>query len=301
MTAAIRMASVVLLGLAAAGPALACRVEQRAAVLLDFAAGSILVPVAVDGRPAAFVLDTGAERSMVSETAARRLDLARDEWDATTMHGVGGDVRRRNAVPRTMALGGVPLRRRTVAHDLSLTVADLPAEIEGRPIAGLLGADLLASFDLDIDLPNRTLRLFDVQDCRGDFILWPQPYRAIPAVRPVRDVLLLPVMLDGTVLRAQLDTGSATTLILAPGIARLGLPADPTGPAVRGVGRDSLGTTLHRFRRMQVGPVVETDQVIPLARAFALRVVDMLLGADWLAKRRVWVSYATSQVFVDGG
>jgi len=294
------MRLVVLLWLAAACPALACRIEQRAAVPVDFADGSILVPVVIDGRAAAFVLDTGAERTMVSETAVRDLGLARDEWVATTMHGVGGDVRRRNAVPRMMALGGVPLRRRTVANDLSLTVADLPAEIAGRPISGLLGADLLASFDLDIDLPNRTLRLFDVRDCRGDFIPWRPPHSTIPAVQPVRDVLLLPVTLDGTVLRAQLDTGSATTLILAPGIARLGLAPDPAGPSVRGVGRDSLGTTLHRFHRMQVGSVVETDHTLPLARAFALRVVDMLLGADWLATRRVWVSYATSQVFVGG-
>ncbi len=292
------MRLVVLLWLAAACPALACQVDQRAAVPLNVAAGSILVPVVVDGRPANFVLDTGAERTMVSETAVRQLGLARDEWVATTMHGVGGDVRRRNAVPRTMALGGVPLRRRTVAGDLSLTVADLPAEIAGRPIAGLLGADLLASFDLDIDVPNRTLRLFTVRDCRGDFIPWPKPHGVIPAVQPVRDVLLLPVTLDRTVLRAQLDTGSATTLILAPGIARLGLPPDPAGPAVQGVGRDSLGTTLHRFGRMQVGPVVEADRTLPLARAFGLRVVDMLLGADWLQARRVWVSYATSQVFV---
>ncbi len=292
------MRLVVLLWLAAACPVFACQVDQRAEVPLDVAAGSILVPVVVEGRPAGFVLDTGAERTMVSETAAGQLGLARDEWVATTMHGVGGDVRRRNAVPRSMALGGVPLRRRTVAGDLSLTVADLPAEIAGRSIAGLLGADLLASFDLDIDVPNRTLRLFTVRDCRGDFIPWPQPHGVIPAVQPVRDVLLLPVTLDGTVLRAQLDTGSATTLILAPGIARLSLPPDPAGPAVRGVGRDSLGTTLHRFGRMQVGPVVETDRTLPLARAFGLRVVDMLLGADWLQARRVWVSYATSQVFV---
>jgi hypothetical protein len=29
-------------------------------------------------------------------------------------------------------------------------------------------------------------------------------------------------------------------------------------------------------------------------------IVDMLLGADWLAARRVWISYATRQLFVAG-
>jgi hypothetical protein len=27
-------------------------------------------------------------------------------------------------------------------------------------------------------------------------------------------------------------------------------------------------------------------------------IVDMLLGADWLAQLRVWISYATRQLFV---
>jgi hypothetical protein len=29
-------------------------------------------------------------------------------------------------------------------------------------------------------------------------------------------------------------------------------------------------------------------------------IVDMLLGADWLQMRRVWLSFATKQVFVAG-
>jgi hypothetical protein len=30
-------------------------------------------------------------------------------------------------------------------------------------------------------------------------------------------------------------------------------------------------------------------------------IVDLLLGADWLAQRRVWLSFATRQVFVATG
>lgn len=282
-----------------AAPAIACRVEQRAEMPVELDAGLVVVPTLVDGKPASFVLDTGSERTLVSETAVRQLALRRDEWVATTMHGVGGDVTRRDAVPRTLLLGGLPLHRRTADADINLAVADLPAEVGGHPIAGLLGADILASYDLDLDLPNRTLRLFTVQGCRGDFIPWTQPHAAIPAVQPVRDVLVLPAVLDGQVLRAQLDTGSAATLVIGPGIARLALPAGVPGPPVHGVGRETVGTQLHRFAHMQVGPVVETGRTVPLARVFALRVIDMLLGADWLAARRVWVSYATSQVFVE--
>ena len=58
-----------------------------------------------------FVLDTGAERSMVSPQAVQRLHLALDKWVGTRMHGIGGIIEHPNADPRSLTLGGVPLHR----------------------------------------------------------------------------------------------------------------------------------------------------------------------------------------------
>jgi hypothetical protein len=38
--------------------------------------------------------------------------------------------------------------------------------------------------------------------------------------------------------------------------------------------------------------------VLWVARAHVIPIVDMLLGADWLGSRRVWLSFATKQMFV---
>src|SRR5271155_1667616 len=95
---------------------------HQAIAALQFSAGVITVPVEVNGITAPFILDTGAQRSVVSEAAVRRLGLARDQWVGTTMRGIGGIDRRPNAAPRSLSLGGVPLVRRTVTHDTSLTV-----------------------------------------------------------------------------------------------------------------------------------------------------------------------------------
>ena len=100
--------------------------RERAAVPFTLTNGHLLVPLTVNGAGATFVLDTGAERSMVTPDAVQRLNLALDQWVGTTMHGVGGVVEHQNADPRSLTLGGVALQRHTITHDTSLTVGALP-------------------------------------------------------------------------------------------------------------------------------------------------------------------------------
>jgi hypothetical protein len=118
----------------------------------------------------------------------------------------------------------------------------------------------------------------------------------------VRDALMVPVRLDGRLLLAQIDTGTSTSFVLAPGMARLGLTgamlADDPPVQARGLGPDSLIVHLHRFRTMTIGAETIAAPALWAGQAHSLRIVDMLLGADWMRPRLVWLSYATTQVFV---
>ena len=230
----------------------ACTVESKATIPLRASAGGITLPVEVNGITATFILDTGAERSMVSGEAVQRLGLARDQWVGTTMSGVGGIDRRANADPRSLSLGGVPLVRRTLNHDNSLTVGLLPGLSAGTAaIDGLLGRDYLALFDLDIDMPARRLTLYTVSDCAGRFLPWTGTYASIPITTPAREAIFVPVVIDGKPLRAMLDTGASSSLVAAPGMFKLGLSqqtlmADPATP-ISGLGPRTVITHRHRF------------------------------------------------------
>src|SRR5690242_12271899 len=68
----------------------ACRVTPVATVPIDQVDGHILVNVQVNESEATFVLDTGADRTLMSEDVVRRLGLARDGWVASTVLGLGG-------------------------------------------------------------------------------------------------------------------------------------------------------------------------------------------------------------------
>src|ERR1700722_18157537 len=197
----------------------ACDVDHQATVALQVSGGVITVPVEVNGITATFLLDTGAQRSVVSEAAVQRLGLARDRWVGTTMRGIGGIGRRPNADPPSLRLGGVPLVRRTLNHDTSLTVADLPRSTVGNQIIdGLLGRDFLSLFDLDLDVPAHHVTLYRVDDCSGRFLPWPGDYAAVPITIPTEQAIVVPVTLDGRSLRALLDTGAGSSLLGAPGI-----------------------------------------------------------------------------------
>ena len=281
----------------------ACVLQQRTDVPLTIARGLVLLPVEVNDVQASFVLDTGAARSVVTEAAVQRLGLSRDPWVGTTMSGIGGINRRANAETRSFSIGGVPLQRRTLTRDTSLTVADIPdADAPGSSIDGLLGRDYLSLFDLDLDIPSRRLTLYQPDGCSGRFIPWPERTIAIPLTQPTESALLLQVVVDGVALRALLDTGASASLIAAPGMYRLGLDraGSTTDPHVQvsGLGIRVTPMARHGFQTMRIGGLTIDQPHLLVSAVRLLPVADMLLGCDWMMTRRVWILYATRQIFV---
>ena len=295
----LRSAAAALAGLIAAGPAswAACQVRPRATLPIERAGTGILVPVTLNGITERFLLDTGAERSVIGLDAADRLHVARDEWVSTDIQGTGGRDRRRLGRPTSLSLAGLALHRHTVAADNSVVIGPLPEQVEGRPIAGLLGQDFLSPFDLDLDLAAGTLTLYEVEGCAGRFLPWRGGYQAVPAWRPVRNVLAVPLRVGTASLQALLDTGALHSVITLPGMIQLGLVAGGTD-RVTGFGPGSLAAHMQPFGSVQVGalPPGPLDMVVAPIRT--LRSLGALLGADWFSGRHVWISWATNQVFV---
>jgi predicted aspartyl protease len=278
----------------------ACRVEARASVPVTLVQNQATVPVALNGQDTPMLLDTGAGRTLLTAAAVQRENLPQDEWVSTPLRGAGNRIEEhRNVILTSMALGGLKLQRRGLAQSISLAVTGQRLDPQGR-IAGLLGADLLSRYDLDLDLPAGRLMLYSVTACAGRYLPWTSSYDAIPARILPDNALVVQVLIDGRTLDAQLDTGAGASLIDARGLHRLGLtPAalahDSTSLAT-GIGGQFLDQR-HRFSELRIGAeriVSPTIRVAALPRPG----VDMLLGMDVLASRRIWISYATAQLFI---
>ena len=188
------------------------------------------------------------------------------------------------------------LRRNTVAADNTVVVGTIPTEVGGHSVAGLLGQDFLSVFDLDLDPAHGRMTLYDVTGCVGSFLPWKEPYVGLQAIRLVRNILALPVTVGGEALNAELDTGAQLSVLLAPGMQRLGLL--PGGnDRLRGFGPGGETGRLQRFA-VKVGGETSDSMPLMLTQGRSLRSIDMLLGADWLSEHHVWISWATDQVMV---
>jgi hypothetical protein len=113
--------------------------------------------------------------------------------------------------------------------------------------------------------------------------------------------LRMPVTIYGQKVEAVLDTAAPVSLLQSNAARRLGvtsaqLSAD-TNIAAHGVGDGAVQARLHRFGAMIVGQDRVVGPRIGVAD-FPLETAEMVLGLDYLADHRVWVSYRTGQVFI---
>ncbi len=252
----------------------------------------LAVPVGINGQWVNLIVDTGAERTTLSEDAAKRLGMSRDPRYVTRSGGVGGVSTNQDVRVDSMVLGGVrlPIER--------LAVSQFG---EGLQADGLLGADILLAFDLDIDAPGGNLSLYRVRRCAVATPPWAEEAVPIAAISVRRDRMLVPFTIDGVVGTALLDTGAQSTVIGAAMATRMGLPQQPRGGdpviRIRGVGANTIIARIHSFQELRIGPAVYRGVRLPILPT-DLGGADALVGQDFLRDRRVWMSFPTRQLFV---
>jgi hypothetical protein len=126
------------------------------AVPIDVVAGGLVfVDVSINGTPLSFVLDSGAESTVLNASRLARLHLAPTGTFATGAGG--GDVVVSYVRGVTTRVGGATVAKQIVAA-ISLDALQGPL---GRPIDGILGYDFLSRFVVELDYANKTLRLHD--------------------------------------------------------------------------------------------------------------------------------------------
>jgi predicted aspartyl protease len=277
-------------------PSVDCSFTKVAQMPLEAQDHLLVVPAGINGRWVRLVVDSGAERTTLSRAVAERLGLPHDPRYQTRSLGIGGQSVNADVHIDRLVLGGVrfPVDRLAVGQFDLHTPGGLDAD-------GLLGADILLAFDMDIDVPAGALTLYRSRLCPEAAPPWQEPAVEIPGVRARKDRLLLPIELDGVPGMAILDTGAGHNLIGLDMARRLGLDAAAMANdrtiRQRGVGPGESTGYLHRFRQLRIGPVVQAAPLLPVNLSMA-GFGDALIGEPFLCGRRVWMSFRNRQVFV---
>ena len=253
-----------------------------------------LINVLINGNIVHMVVDTGAQASAVTPETVNELKLPKDPFHRTSITTIGGQDVKRNAILERLRVGTIDF------SNLSVTVLALDGAELGK-IAGIIGADVLSDFDLDLNIPRRTLTLYRPSDCKPIRPPWSGRYQTISAYVASRNQFFFPVELNGHPVATLFDTGSRGETVSRAtaksiGISDAQLDNDPASTAMSG-GMHEYAVRRHRFDTFKVGE--ETLHNIPLDVAdFHQPGVDMLIGADYMHWRRLFLSYSARLLFI---
>jgi predicted aspartyl protease len=272
-----------------------CVAPREAELVLRLLRDVPLITVAINGKPATLVLDTGAQETVLSAAAAARLGLAAHYEYPRRIGALGGAITSGVAATSSFAAGGIDIS----GFGVMIGSVALP-DLEGIQPDGMLGADFLANFAADLDLPGGRLTLHRPQ-CLTAEPNWRPPFATIAANRSLHGHLFFPVTLDGRRLYAFIDTGAQRSVIDRDAALALGLTAAELdhGPAttLRGASAAMVAANLHRFARLQIGDITVRDPVLGVT-ALGLIDADIILGEDFIEPRRVWLSYDPPRIFL---
>ncbi len=317
-----------------ATPALAqnCSLKQIGAINLTRAGaqgqGAFLVPVAINSTPTTMALDAGSSITALRPNAVRDLKLpvreirqapavVRQALNFAAMLGPGGARSEEYTHIDTLTIG-------TAGNFVNSDFLILPAPAGGAggrnaDVAGVLGLGVLSHFDLELDLSNATLNLFDTEHCDGQVTYWnPASYAAIPFRFDFKGRIRLKVTIDGADLDAVLGT-TAQQDTLNLDIAEDELKFDKTAAGVQRLPDRAGGAEAYRARfkslalegisidnpellvlqdvqkqRMNQGPRVGSNI---RANAEDNREPDVTLGLNMLTKLHIYIAFKEKKLY----
>lgn len=143
---------------------------DHALCLLGFAAvplrrtaatGHHLVEVALNGRPGLFVLDTGANVSVVEDDHVAAFGLGGGRATRGPAIAHAGSVAARQVAVDDFVLGGLPIRQRRIAIADLGPLLDALSPLAGGTVHGLIGQDVLNEHRAVIDMDRPLLYLME--------------------------------------------------------------------------------------------------------------------------------------------
>ena len=249
------------------------------------------LPVKIDGQgPFAFIIDTGADRTVISAELAARLNLPRGA--PVTLHGASGEKEVETGRIATLDVGGRTLR------DISaplLWMSDLGAD-------GMLGVDALADRHITLDFIRN--QMTSTESRRDDFepgaIVVRGKYR-------FGQLILVDARLRDVFVYVILDTGAQDS-IGNPVLRRMLTTGDPkrdlfSATKILSVTGQTTEAEFQTVNRLTLGKIVVNNVPVAFAPLHTFKIFGLedkpalLLGMDILSKfRRVSIDFKRREV-----
>ena len=276
----------------AAAPAVA---TDEAGTVLDYGedrSARMTVPVSIDGRgPYPFIVDTGAERTAISEELARDLRLGLGV--RARLHSMTEVSRIQTVLIPELEVGG---RRVTGINAPALERRHIGAE-------GILGVDSLQTQRVSFDFKRQQMT---VTNSHKREEIWPEDTIVITAKNRLGHLVLVDASVDGQKVWVILDTGAQTTVansVLRRRLARRGRLPATWRIELQSVTGGRMAADQTMMRRIRLGGVDVNNLPVAFADVHPFRQLGLmgrpalLLGMDALRLfERVSVDFPNRRV-----
>jgi predicted aspartyl protease len=297
-------------GLVALPAAAACQLQELAEYPLKMLGNQPLVQVSINGQPEWFLFDTGSNSTIIFRRDALKLGLVLKRMDGAESFGVGGSDIVDEANIRELKIGDA------VAHDMDVLITNNAGL--GRDYIGLIGQNMFAEGDLELDFADNVVKLFRPKGCAGDQVVyWGKAYSVAPiAGSSLLGQFPVTVTLAGHKGTALLDTGAAYSVVTTAFAANVGVRPGEAGVSEagssQGVGSVALKNWVATFPSFGVGDEViknarlnvtdlwSQDKYVPEKSRLSERVdlgSDMLLGADFIRAHRLYIARSQGKIY----
>ncbi|HEY3777521.1 MAG TPA: pepsin/retropepsin-like aspartic protease family protein [Rhizomicrobium sp.] len=300
--------------LSAAAHADDCKLGRIAS--LDFTEnGAVVVPVSLEGTSVRMAIDTGSEVSGVDPVVAGNLHLIEQRMFQGMLYDTKGEPFTYVATVHKLGMAEMQTG--------SVRMVVWPSQMsENGAVGGVLGADLLRHFDVDLDFGSHKLNLFSQDHCPGKVVYWTGDNVAVVPMHVVNSGnIIVPVTLDGHPFDAMLDTGATfSSLSMATAHSDYGLT--PNSPDVTRLGnrRGVVGHGMyeHTFKSLSIGglsianPTIHLEdnlaaysmtQAAPTGSRFSFATesggnTDLTIGLNELRHLHLYIAYKEQKLYM---
>jgi tetratricopeptide (TPR) repeat protein len=260
-----------------------------------------LVTGTINGIEARFLLDTGADFSQLWHGAIEKFQLKPlPRYRTMKVRGVGGDIVAQGVSAEKFALNGFG------AGEIKNVQFIVGGGNIGFNVDGIIGQNVIGSYDSEYDLANGVIRLFSTTGCeKRSLAYWANTTPvAVMSFDPRRSRSTRPIssaLLNGSPISILFDSGAARSMLTRKAAERAGVKPGDDGVVSAGISfgisHQRVNTWLARFDMLDLGGEQIKNARLRIGDTELASGADMLLGADFFLSHRVYVAKAQSKVY----
>lgn len=263
--------------------------------LIRLANGRPGVMVAINGYGLfPFLVDTATSHTVLTPQLRDRLRIPSNGGDTLSVVTAAGTVQSQFHLVKEIAIAGVIVER------VDTVVMDLPPSLGA---AGILGADFLSNFTVDVDPGRKTLTLYP-----SGSVVHPPGFDRVGGVVNSSGFIIVTGRVDSVSTSFVYDSGAALTVANAALVRQ-----SQRGPKIiaRNIVSKVVDAVQQRgdaealnFRRLTLGPALWSDRRVLIARMHVFEQIGLddtptvFIGADLMAGRRVILDYGNSALYL---